>query len=256
VKVAILAGGLGSRIDPSGSGPPKALVTIGGEPILWHLLRYYAHFGVTDSLIALGHKGDQIRAYFESRARRRLHQENGFEEIALPCGGGAKNELVVGLADTGETTGTGGRIERLVQYIGNTSFMLTWCDGLSNVDLNALVAFHGRHGRLATVTAVHPPSSFGHLFLEGDRVARFEEKPEDRLSWINGGFFVLEPGIRDYLSGDETIWERGPMQRLAEDGELMAFRHTGFWQCMDTPMQNLYLEGLWADGTAPWKVWE
>lgn len=252
MKVAILAGGLGSRLDPEASGPPKALAPIGGEPILWHLLRYFACHGLRESVIALGHRADDIRAFFLPRSTEVATDAGPAMTLSLTAGGG----LTVTLVETGTDTETGGRIKRLAPYLDKGTFMLTWCDGLADIDLGKLLVFHRSHGKAATVTAVHPPSTFGHLELDGDRVARFVEKPEDRRQWINGAFFVLERDVLELVPGDRTRWEQDTMVRLADQGALMAYRHEGFWQCMDTPLQNRYLNDLWTQGRAPWKLWD
>jgi glucose-1-phosphate cytidylyltransferase len=235
VKVAILAGGRGTRLAEETGTRPKAMVEIGGRPILWHLMKIYARFGFTDFVIALGHRGDVIKTdlpkYYDDAAWN------------------------VTMVDTGEHTETAGRILRLRPFLGGRTFFLTWCDGLARIDLNALVAFHRSHGRLATVTAVHPPARFGSLELDGAYVTRFVEKRVDPATWINGAFFVLEPGIFAYIEGDATAWEAEPLEKLAHDRQLMAFRHEDYWQCMDTLAERRALEVLWADGTAPWKVW-
>jgi glucose-1-phosphate cytidylyltransferase len=236
VKTAILAGGLGTRFLDETRDKPKPMVEIGGRPILWHIMRYYAHFGHADFVVALGYRGDVVRGFFDS--------------------GGGDVSWRVRLADTGPDTSNGGRLLRLRPELGEATFFLTWGDGLSDVDLVRLLAFHRSHGKLATLTAVHPPSRFGELDLEGDRVERFREKPRDEQRWINGAFFVLEPGIFDYIVGDDTVWEREPLERLAAEGQLMAYRHEGFWQCMDTSQERDSLESLWASGQAPWKVWQ
>lgn len=254
MKVAVLAGGLGSRLDPSGSGPPKALAPIGGEPVLWHLLRYYASYGVCDSVIALGYKASEIKEYFLSIGGQVTVEQGPALTLSLVAAPGAE-PLTITLVETGDGTQNGGRIKRLAPYLGKGTFMLTWCDGLSDINLQDLLAFHRDHGRPATVTAVHPPSTFGHLDLAGDCVTTFVEKPEDHRNWINGAFFVLESAVLDEVEGDETQWERDTMVRLADEGSLMAYRHQGFWQCMDTALQNLYLNDLWARDAAPWKRW-
>jgi glucose-1-phosphate cytidylyltransferase len=235
MKVAILAGGMGTRLSEETSDKPKALVEIGGRPILWHIMMHYAHYGFSDFAIALGYQGQRIERYFE--------------ECPPPSG------WKVDLVDTGQNTATGGRIKRLASVLGDATFMLTWSDGLSDIDLRALVDFHRAHGKLATVTAVHPPSRFGFLHLDGDRVTNFDEKPTRRDEWINGAFFVLEAGIFETIAADSSQWEREPLQTLAASGELMAYRHEGFWQCMDTVHETQYLEELWRGGNPPWKSW-
>lgn len=233
MKVAILAGGKGTRLSNDEREPPKPAVEIGGQPILWHVMRYYAHFGFDDFVVALGHRADEIRSLMD----------------------GLCAEWRVDFVDTGQQTATGGRVKRLEGLLGDGTFMLAYSDGLSDVDLIALLRFHQRHGRRATVTAVHPPARFGRLELEGDRVLEFAEKRCRSDDWINGAFLVCEPGLLDYIDGDGTSLEAESLERLAEDGELMAFRHEGFWQCMDTPADRRALEELTASGRAPWEVW-
>jgi glucose-1-phosphate cytidylyltransferase len=257
VKVAILAGGKGTRLAEETEIRPKPMVAIGGRPILWHIMRHYAHFGHKDFYIALGYKGEIIKRYVVDHSSLQgdltvdlrngsvVTHTNGFEPL----------DWVVNLVETGDDTMTGGRIKRLAPYIGNESFMLTWGDGVSNIDLDKLLAFHKSHGRLATVTAVRPPARYGRLDIEGDKVARFAEKPQLSEGWINGAFFVLEPEVFDYIDADHTQWEKEPMERLAAEGQLMAYRHDSFWQCMDTLREKHILEELWASGSAPWKVW-
>jgi glucose-1-phosphate cytidylyltransferase len=236
MKVAILAGGVGSRLVGETGDRPKPLVEIGGQPILVHIMRYYAHHGFDQFVVALGHRGALIAEVLAGVAR-----EFGWRIEAV---------------ETGDGTQTGGRIKRLAPHLGSETFMLTWSDGLSDIDLRATLAFHRAHGKLATVTAVHPPPRFGRLRLEGDRVADFAEKPPAADEWVNGAFFVLEPRALDYIEGDDTVFERAPLERLARDGELMAYRHASFWQCMDTAADRHLLEALWRRGRAPWKVWE
>ena len=252
MKVAILAGGMGSRIDPDGLGLPKALVPLAGKPILWHVMASYACQGFRDFIVALGHKRSDIEAWFRGHAMEEEGSEGDWRLTLPETPGGPWS---IRLFDTGPETANGGRIKRLGPLLGKETFMLTWCDGLSDVDLGALLAFHRGHGHLATVTAVNPPSSFGHMALDGDRVKAFVEKPEAERRWISGGFFVVEPAALDWIEGDDTQWEATPLESLAREGELMAFRHEGFWQCMDTVMQKLYLEDLLQSGQAPWKSW-
>ena len=217
-------------------------------------MRHYAHFGFSEFVLAGGYRKADLARYFADR-----HRLEGSVAIDLRTGATARHDngvpdWLVHVIDTGEHTMTGGRIKRLAPFLGNETFMLTWCDGLADVDLAALLAFHRSHGRLATVTAVQPPGRFGHLTLHGDAVTGFEEKPERSGHWINGAFFVLEPGIFDLIEGDSTMWEEEPMRRLATDGQLMAYRHDGFWQCMDTAKERDLLEKLWATGKAPWNL--
>lgn len=238
MKVGILAGGFGTRLAEVTERKPKALADIGGKPIIWHIMKHYRHFGFKEFVIAVGQKGDVIRSHFE--------------ETRL----GGPEEWTVEVVDTGNSTATGGRIKRLAPHLGSGTFMLTWCDGLSNIDLVQLLKFHRSHGKLATVTAVRPPPRFGRLYLNGDMVVRFSEKPPQEEGWINGAFFALEPGVFDYIRGDDTAWELEPLERLARDGQLVAYRHEEFWRCMDTLSDQRLLQKLWNEGDAPWKLWE
>ena len=256
MKVAILAGGVGSRLAEETEIKPKPMVEIGGRPILWHITKHYYHYGSTDFVIALGYKGEFIKKYMVDYCSL-----NGDLRVELKSGkvqsqGTHVPDWRVDLVDTGVSTLTGGRIKRLAPFIGNETFMLTWGDGVSDVDLKKLLAFHRSHGKLATLTAVRPPARFGHLVFDGDRIEQFSEKPQTGEGWINGAFFVLEPQVFDYIDGDETQWEREPLEQLSRDGQLMAYRHTSFWQCMDTLRDKKLLEDLWHHGGAPWKLWE
>lgn len=228
------------------------MIEIGGLPILGHILRHYQAFGHSDFVIALGYKGAVIKSWISDLARsgsdvRDASETDVFKRLSESLSG-----LNVDLVETGERTNTGGRIKALADSIGNQRFMLTWGDGVSDVDLDALLAFHQAHGKLATMTVVRPPPRFGHVTLDGPRVVEFSEKPLAAEGWINGAFFVLEPGVFDYIDGPETQFEKEPMQNLAQDGELMAYRHDGFWQCMDTIHDRETLEAIWATGRAPW----
>jgi glucose-1-phosphate cytidylyltransferase len=259
MKVGILAGGLGTRLAEETEIRPKPMVEVGGRPILWHIMKHYAHYGYRDFVIALGYKGEYIKRYFIDYSQ--FHGRN----LTINLGQGrvdtardAENGLedwTVELVETGHDTATGGRIKRLAPYLRDGTCMFTWGDGVSDVDLDKLLAFHRSHGRLATVTAVRPPARFGKLDLEGDTVTRFSEKPQLEEGWINGAFFVLEPGVFEYVDGDDTQWEREPLERLAKDGELMAYRHDSFWMCMDTIRDKKLLESLWESGDPPWRIW-
>jgi glucose-1-phosphate cytidylyltransferase len=256
MKIGILAGGAGSRLAEETQIKPKAMVEIGGHPILWHIMRHYAHFGYKDFAIALGYKGEVIKRYMVDYAVLNSSLSVNMRTGQVNILGGYKPDWTVDLIDTGITTQTGGRIKRLIPFLGGQTFMLTWCDGVSNIDLHELLAFHRYHGRLATLTAVRPPARYGHMTFDGDRVAEFTEKPQTGEGWINGVFMVLEPEVYDYIDGDDTQWEREPLERLARDGQLMAYKHTSFWQCMDTLREKHILEILWQSGNAPWKLWD
>ena len=256
MKVGILAGGHGTRLAEETEIKPKPMVEIGGRPILWHIMMHYSCFGYRDFVIALGYKGEVIKRYMvdycalESNltvnlkaGRVDLHDTDGIQD------------WTINLIDTGWPTMTGGRIKRLQPYLGDKTFMLTWGDGVSTVDLSRLLAFHRAHGRLITMTAVRPPARYGHMEFDGDRIREFTEKPQTAEGWINGAFFVVEPQVFDYIDGDDTQFEKEPLERLAADGELMAYKHDGFWQCMDTRRDKFVLEKLWDSGEAPWKIW-
>lgn len=256
MKVAILAGGFGTRLTEETESRPKPMVEIGGRPILWHIMKYYAHHGFREFAVALGYRGDIIKRYFLDYAKL-----NSSFVVNLASGDvmrrqGCDDDWTIHLVDTGLSTDTGGRLKRLGPTIGRETFMATYGDGVSNVDLAALLKFHRRHGKLATVTAVRPPARFGGLVFDGDRVARFTEKPQAGEGWINGGFFVLEPGALEYIAGDEASWEKDVLELLANEGQLMAYRHDDFWQCMDTLRDLRLLESLWSSGKAPWKAWQ
>lgn len=247
MKVAILAGGKGTRLGTLSQHRPKPMVEIGGSPILLHIMEHYLSFGHGSFVVALGHRGDVIERYFKDFGIG--------EQLPSPPGEripGTLSAIELSLVRTGRDTATGGRIKQLEPHLGGETFMLTWGDGLANVNLDELLDFHYGHGRLATVTAVRPPARFGQLSLEGDRVCAFAEKAVPEAGWINGAYFVLEPEVFRYIQGDHSSWEQDAMATLARAGELMAFKHEGFWQCMDTPHEREYLEGLWRSGRAPW----
>lgn len=251
MKTVILAGGRGTRLAEETSLRPKPMVEIGGQPILWHLMSSYAAHGFREFVIACGYRGEVIKQYFSDvffhQSDWTVDLKSGERTIVAK----QTPDWLVHLADTGADTMTGGRLLRL-RHLLDAPFMATYGDGLADVDVSALVAFHRRHGKLATVTAVHPPARFGSMELDGDAVAQFSEKPQTKEGWINGGFFVLDPAVLDYVDGPEIPFERAPLERLAEDGQLMAFRHEGFWQPMDTLRDKQHLEDLWQSGHAPW----
>ena len=232
------------------------MIEIGGRPILWHIMMHYSYYGFKDFVIALGYKGEVIKKYMVDYCSLNSDLTVSLGTGKIKLHNGFNCDWTADLVDTGIKTETGGRIKRLAPYVGNETFMLTWGDGVSDVNLHALLAFHRAHGKLATMTAVRPPARFGHLELDDDKVVEFSEKPQTREGWINGAFFVLEPAVFDYIHGDDTGWEKEPLERLASEGQLMAYRHTSYWQCMDTLRDKKLLEDLWQSGNAPWKVWE
>ncbi len=257
MKVVILAGGLGTRLAEETEVRPKPMVEIGGRPILWHILKHYAHHGFREFYVALGYKGDHIKRFFlDYRSMSSNMTVSLRDGRAAVHDDGKSDDWVVHLIDTGMETNTGGRLKRLEPFLADGTFMLTYGDGVSDVDLRRLHEFHRGHGRLATVTAVRPPSRFGGLVFDGDRIVEFQEKPQIGEGWINGGFMVLEPGVFRYLSGDSASLEVHALEPMARDGQLMAYRHDHFWQCMDTLREVKLLQRLWAEGHAPWKVWQ
>lgn len=255
MKVGILAGGVGSRLSEETIVKPKPMVEIGGRPILWHIMMHYSRYGHREFVVALGYKGEYIKRYMTEYCALDSDLRVSLATGSIEKRNGRHQDWVIDLVDTGQQTGTGGRIKRMAPYLSGGTFMVTWGDGVSNVDLHRLLRFHEHHGRLATVTAVRPPARFGRLQIEGDQVVCFEEKPQIGEGWINGAFFVLEPGVFDYIDGDATMFEREPLENLARDGQLMAYRHDGFWQCMDTLRDKVRLESMWASGEAPWRTW-
>ncbi len=253
MKVILLAGGFGTRLSEYAESIPKPMVPIGGKPILWHIMKSYAYFGHRDFYVALGYKAEVIKEYF-------LHYRTMNADFTVSLGDGTVtthqlNEVDwnVTLVDTGLHSMTGGRVKRMSSYIGNETCLLTYGDGLSDIDLDQLITFHKSHGKMVTVTAVHPGARFGELEMKGEQVTSFQEKPQTRQGWINGGYFVIEPEFFDLIQDDKTILERGPLERVAQSGELMAFQHQGFWHCMDTKRDLDNLEEFWNSGKAPWK---
>lgn len=256
MKTVILCGGFGTRLSEETGLRPKPMVDIGPRPILWHIMKSYAAHGFNDFVLALGYKGEHIKDYFLNYHPRTsdltVHLASGEVSYSNPTA----EEWSVSLIDTGADSMTGGRLHRLDRLLrGHGTFMLTYGDGVADVDIGRLVEFHQRHGKIATITAVRPPARFGELVMNEDAVVAFKEKPQTGAGWINGGFFVFEPGIFDYLHGDSTVLEERPLEKLASDGQLMAYRHDGFWQCMDTLRDRNALEQLWQSGQAPWKIW-
>ena len=232
------------------------MVEIGDQPILWHIMKQYGAYGFNEFIVALGYKGEIIKDYFRNYHFRARNLTINLSDGEVAVHEGSHEDWVVHLLDTGLFTETGGRVKRLAQFVGHETFMLTYGDAVSSLNIKALLEFHRSHGRLATVAAVRPPARFGGITFDGNLVVRFEEKPQIGEGWINGGFFVLEPGVADYIEGDETAFEREPLEHLAEDKQLMAYQHDGFWQCMDTLRDVRLLESLWRSGKAHWKVWE
>ena len=257
MKAVILAGGLGTRISEESYLRPKPMIEIGGHPILWHIMKIYYQHGIDEFIICAGYKQHMIKEYF---ADYFLHCSDvtfdfGEKEKTI-IHSTSSEKWKVTVVDTGLNTMTGGRIKRIRKYLGNEPFLLTYGDGVSDVDVTKLIEFHKAHGKLATLTAVHPVGRFGVLDLKKDEIRSFGEKTESQTDWINGGYMVIDPKVIDYIEGDETTFEKEPLERLASEGQLMAFKHNGFWQCMDTLRDKQKLEALWESGKAPWKSWE
>jgi len=253
MKVILLAGGFGTRLSEYTESLPKPMVTIGGKPILWHIMKYYAHYGHNQFYVALGYKAEVVKDYF-------LHYRTINTDFTVNLKSGEVNthqqdevDWEVTLVDTGMQSMTGGRVKRMKPYICNETCLLTYGDGVADVDLNKLVAFHKNHGKMITMTAVHPGARFGELEMRNEQVISFQEKPQTAQGWINGGYFVIEPHFFDLIEEDQTILEREPLERATQMGELMAFRHDGFWHCMDTKRDRDNLEDFWASEKAPWK---
>ena len=257
LKVVILAGGFGTRLSEETHLKPKPMVEIGGKPILWHIMKIYSHFGFNDFIICLGYKGYLIKEYF---ANYYLHMSDvtfDMKDNKMQVHQNYAEPWKVTLIDTGYNTMTGGRIKRVQQYINNETFMMTYGDGVGGIDINRLLEFHKGRGKYVTVTSVQPFGRFGTLKINEDNyVKNFQEKPKGDDSWINGGFFVLEPEVFDYINGDETTWEKEPLENLAKDNQLVAYKHHGFWKPMDTLRDKTELESLWNSGNPPWKVWK
>ena len=255
MRVIILAGGFGTRLSEETSVSPKPMLEIGGKPMLWHIMSIYASHGFKDFLVACGYKGEVIKQYFHSFLVHNSDLFINLKDGSCNVANSAVPDWQIGIVDTGLNTLTGGRLLRLKNLIGDQTFMVTYGDGLADVNIKSLVAFHRGHGKLATISAVSPIARFGRLELNGDRVAQFAEKRQTGEGWINGGFFVFEPRVLDYIDDDQTSLEGKPLENLAAESQLMAYRHRGFWHPMDTMRDKQYLESLWASGKAPWKAW-
>lgn len=257
MKVVILAGGFGTRISEESHLRPKPMIEIGGMPILWHVMKYYSSFGLNEFIICAGYKQNVIKEWFADYYVN--HSDVTFDFIKkekITVHATESDPWRVTVVDTGLNTMTGGRIKRIGRYLDDEPFCLTYGDGLSNVDIAKELEFHKKYGKLATLTAVHPDSRFGVLDIQSNQIMAFREKNDADVGWINGGFMILEPKVLDYIEGDNTVFERDPLEKLVEEGQLMAFRHRGFWQCMDTMRDKEKLEALWASKKAPWKRWE
>lgn len=256
MKAIILAGGLGTRISEESHLRPKPMIEIGGKPILWHIMKMYSHHGVNDFVICLGYKGYMIKEYFSNYFLHTSDVTFNMHDNKMEIHQKYAEPWKVTLVDTGEKTMTGGRLKRVAPYIGNDTFCFTYGDGVSDIDMSGLITYHKSSGRQATVTAIQPPGRYGALHVDRGAVLQFQEKPAGDGAWINGGFFVLEPAVLDYIDGDATVWEQQPLQRLAAKGQLSAYAHEGFWQAMDTLREKNLLEDLWSSGKAPWKCWQ
>ena len=255
MKVLLLAGGFGTRLSEETDIRPKPMAEIGGKPIIWHIMKGYSHYGFNEFVILLGYKGYYIKEYFGNYF---LHQSDVTIDLStngIEVHNNTSEPWKVTLLETGQDTMTGGRIKRAKNFIGNEPFLLTYGDGVSDVDLSDLIQFHKKHGKLITMTAVQPEGRFGALETEGTRVSSFLEKPKGDGSWINGGFFVCQPEVLDYIAGDQTVFEQEPLMQLAKDGELFNYRHKGFWKCMDTLRDKKVLNEMWDKGQAKWKTW-
>jgi glucose-1-phosphate cytidylyltransferase len=255
MKVGILAGGLGTRLSEETTIKPKPMVEIGGKPILWHIMKTYSYYGFNEFVIALGYKGEVIKDYFLNYHYRMHSLSINLKNNEISVHNGDDDPWIVHLLDTGSNTNTGGRIKQIAQFIGNETFMLTYGDGVANINISQLIETHLRLNKLVTVTAVHPPARFGEIVFEKELVSSFAEKPQIGDGWINGGFFVMEPGVVQYIEGNHTFWEIDPMEKLAEEQQLAIYKHDGFWQCMDSLRDVRTLENLINEGTAPWKIW-
>ncbi len=255
MKAVILAGGFGTRISEESHLRPKPMIEIGGKPILWHIMKMYSHHGINDFIICLGYKGYVIKEYFSNYFLHMSDVTFRMQSNEIEIHQRNAEPWNVTLIDTGEKSMTGGRLKRVERYLHDDTFCFTYGDGVSDIDITALIAHHRAAGRKATVTAIQPPGRYGSLLIENGAVHQFQEKPAGDGVWINGGFFVLEPSVIDYIDGDLTVWEQDPLQALAREDQLSAYKHTGFWQAMDTLREKNLLEEMWGSGQAPWKSW-
>jgi glucose-1-phosphate cytidylyltransferase len=255
MKVAILAGGLGTRLSEETTLKPKPMVEIGGKPVLWHIMKIFSSFGFNEFVIALGYKGEIIKDYFLNYHYQTHSLTVDLKTNQISVLDGDNEPWIVHLLDTGSDTNTGGRVKQVAQFIGNEPFMLTYGDGVANINIPQLLETHRRLKRLATVTAVHPPARFGEILFNQEIVTTFAEKPQLGDSWINGGFFVLEPQVAQYIETNDTLWEGEPMEKLVNEKQLAIYQHDGFWQCMDSIRDVRTLENHWNSGNAPWKIW-
>lgn len=256
MKAVILAGGLGTRISEESHLKPKPMIEVGGHPILWHIMKIYSHYGINEFVICLGYRGYVIKEYFANYFLHTCDVTFDVSRNEMEVHRRSAEPWRVTLVDTGQDTMTGGRLKRVREYVGDQTFCFTYGDGVADVDVGKLVEFHRAHGKLATITAIQPPGRYGAIKMDGTSVRSFQEKPAGDGAWINGGFFVLEPGAIDYIDGDATTWESAPLANIAAADQLRAFSHTGFWQAMDTLREKNRLEELWAKGSPPWKVWK
>lgn len=255
MKAVILAGGLGTRISEETHLKPKPMIDIGGKPILWHIMKTYSYYGINDFIICLGYKGYVIKEYFANYYMHMSDVTFDMKNNSMSVHQNNSEPWTVTLVDTGEHSNTGGRLKRVAKYVDKETFCFTYGDGVSDVNINDLIEFHYRHKNMATLTAVQPPGRYGALRIDNERVLEFQEKPQGDGGWINGGYFVLEPAVLDYINGDETIWEKDPVETLASEGKLSAYKHDGFWLPMDTLRDKHRLDEYWSSGQAPWKVW-
>lgn len=255
-KVVILAGGQGTRISEETHLRPKPMIEVGGRPILWHIMKIYSYYGLNDFIICLGYKGSMIKEFFSNYYLYTAATTFNLKTNTAEIHHAEAEPWRVTLVETGDNTMTGGRLKRVAEYLGGESFCFTYGDGVANIKINELLAFHEQEGTLATVTAVRPPARFGAMHMENNRVTYFQEKPIGDNAWINGGFFVLKPEAINYIESDETSWESTALSKITQDKQLAAFRHEGFWQPMDTLRDKQYLQGLWDSNTAPWRVWD